>query len=73
MSSSSSSTEGQVEPTDDLPTTPCSVVWSKGHAYVLEGLHGRVRWVGVDDRGRPHSLTNADLKRRGWSRTRRAS
>jgi len=52
----------------ELPTTPCSVVWSKGHAYVLEGNH----WRGVDDRGRPQSLTAADLERRGWSRTRRA-
>jgi len=54
--------------TDELPTTPCSVVWSRGHAYVLEGTH----WMGVDDRGRPQSLTNGDLERRGWSRTRRA-
>ncbi len=68
-----STTERDTESTDDLPTTPCSVVWSKGHAYVLEGLHGRARWVGVDDRGRPLALTNADLERRGWSRTRRAS
>jgi hypothetical protein len=67
-----STTGKDTEPTEDLPTTPCSVVWSKGHAYVLEGLHGRVRWVGVDDRGRPLSLTNEDLERRGWSRTRRA-
>jgi hypothetical protein len=52
------------------PTAPCSVVWSGGHAYVLEGDYGRVRWVGVDDRGRPLSLTPADLQRRGWSRTR---
>ncbi|HEV2779315.1 MAG TPA: hypothetical protein VGX25_07920 [Actinophytocola sp.] len=54
----------------NLPTTPCSVVWSGGHAYVLEGRFGRARWVGVDDRGRPQALTNADLQRRGWSRTR---
>jgi hypothetical protein len=59
--------------TDELPTTPHSVVWSRGHAYVLEGLLGRARWVGVDDRGRPLFLTNADLNRRGWSRTRKAS
>jgi hypothetical protein len=51
-----------------LPTAPCSVVWSKGHAYVLEGF--RARWVGVDDRGRPQALTGAELQRRGWSRTR---
>ena len=68
-----STTEKDTEPTDDLPTTLCSVVWSRGHAYVLEGLHGRAHWVGVDDRGRPLFLTNADLKRRGWSRTRKAS
>jgi hypothetical protein len=53
---------------DELPTTPCSVVWSRGHAYVLEGTH----WMGMDDRGRPQSLTNDDLVRRGWSRSRRA-
>ncbi|MFI9010739.1 hypothetical protein ACIGNX_26230 [Actinosynnema sp. NPDC053489] len=51
-----------------LPTAPCSVVWSKGHAYVLEGF--RARWVGVDDRGRPQALSGAELQRRGWSRTR---
>jgi hypothetical protein len=55
--------------TQNLPTNPCSVVWSRGHAYVLEGLLGRARWVGVDDRGRPLSLTDADLHRRGWSHT----
>jgi hypothetical protein len=53
-----------------LPTTPSSVVWSKGHPFVLEGTHGRARWVGVDDRGRPQRLTGADLQRRGWSATR---
>ncbi|MBY8851325.1 hypothetical protein [Saccharothrix longispora] len=51
-----------------LPTAPCSVVWSKGHAYVLEGF--RARWVGVDDRGRPQALSGDELQRRGWSRTR---
>jgi hypothetical protein len=55
-----------------LPTTPCSVVWCRGHAYVLEGLAGRARWMGMDERGRPEALTNADLVRRGWSRTRLA-
>ena len=58
---------------DDPPTVPCSVVWSRGHAFVLEGFHGRSRWVGMDDRGRPEALTNTDLRHRGWSRTRRAS
>gem|GEM_PF-5024156 len=53
----------------ELPTDPCSVVWSGGHSYVLEGLHG-ARWVGMDDRGRPRFLTDAELRRRGWSRTR---
>jgi hypothetical protein len=53
-----------------LPTTPCSVVWSRGHAYVLERLSGRARWLGVDDRGRPQALSCADLQRRGWTRTR---
>jgi hypothetical protein len=52
-----------------LPTVPCSVVWSRGHAYVLEAAHGLVRWVGRDDQGRPLTLTHADLERRGWSRT----
>ncbi|MFL6142638.1 MAG: hypothetical protein ACJ72N_12325 [Labedaea sp.] len=55
-----------------LPTVPCSVVWCGRHAFVLEGSAVRPRWMGVDDRGRPQSLTNADLERRGWSRTRRA-
>lgn len=54
----------------ELPTTPCSVVWSRGHSYVLEGSRGRARWVGVDDRGRVRFLTDADLHRRGWSRSR---
>jgi hypothetical protein len=51
-----------------LPTAPCSVVWSRGHAYVLEGF--RARWVGVDDRGRPQALSGSQLQRRGWSHTR---
>ena len=50
-----------------LPTAPCSVVWSRGHCYVREGALGRARWVGVDDRGRPQSLSDGDLRRRGWS------
>ncbi|WP_016698094.1 hypothetical protein [Actinoalloteichus spitiensis] len=54
---------------DTPPTTPFTVVWSRGHAYVLEDAPGRARWVGVDDRGRPLTLTNAQLQRRGWSRT----
>ncbi|HEV7647478.1 MAG TPA: hypothetical protein VGP26_04895 [Actinophytocola sp.] len=54
---------------EDLPTTLCSVVWSRGHAYVREGALGRARWMGVDDRGRPQSLTDADLHLRGWSHT----
>ncbi|TWP52216.1 hypothetical protein FKR81_11625 [Lentzea tibetensis] len=61
-------TEAQPTQGSTLPTAPCSVVWSKGHAYVLEGF--RARWVGVDDRGRPHALSGADLQRRGWTRTR---
>lgn len=51
----------------ELPTTPCSVVWSGGHSYVLEGVGGRSLWAGVDDRGHPRFLTDAELKRRGWS------
>lgn len=54
----------------ELPTTPCSVVWSGGHSYVLEGMGGRAWWAGVDDRGRAQFLTYAELQRRGWSRTR---
>lgn len=54
----------------ELPTMPCSVVWSRGHSFVLEGLGSRARWAGVDDRGRARFLTDADLKRRGWSHTR---
>ncbi|HEY8371695.1 MAG TPA: hypothetical protein VIL00_03030 [Pseudonocardiaceae bacterium] len=54
-----------------LPTVPCSVVWSGGHAYVREGGPGRAHWVGLDGRGRPLVLTDADLLRRGWTRTRR--
>ncbi|HEV3360814.1 MAG TPA: hypothetical protein VG247_28695 [Pseudonocardiaceae bacterium] len=61
------------EPTDgaqrQLPTVPCSVVWSRGHAYVLELVLNRSRWVGVDDRGRAVQYSCADLERRGWSRT----
>ncbi|RKT87784.1 hypothetical protein SAMN05421805_1011036 [Saccharopolyspora antimicrobica] len=53
----------------ELPTAPCSVVWSGGHSYVLEGSAG-ARWAGVDDRGRARFLTDAELRRRGWSRTR---
>jgi hypothetical protein len=45
-------------------------VWSGGHAYVLEGSHGRARWVGVDDRGRPRFYTGDELQLRGWSRSR---
>lgn len=48
-----------------LPTAPFSVVWSRGHCYVREDT--RARWLGVDDRGRPQALTDADLRRRGWS------
>ncbi|WP_158886063.1 hypothetical protein [Amycolatopsis anabasis] len=54
------------------PTMPCTVVWSRGRPYVLEGGSGRPRWMGTDTRGRPEALTRADLQRRGWS-YRRAS
>ncbi|MTD58543.1 hypothetical protein [Amycolatopsis pithecellobii] len=47
------------------PTIPCTVVWSHGRPYVLEP--GDSRWIGTDHRGRPQSLTTADLCRRGWS------
>lgn len=56
-------------PSAKLPTVPCSVVWSRGHAYVLEPVAGRPRWLGMDDRGRAEELSGADLQRRGWSRT----
>lgn len=52
-----------------LPTAPCSVVWSRGHSYVLEPVSGRPRWLGVDDKGRAEELSCADLQRRGWTRT----
>ncbi|MBK0868054.1 hypothetical protein INP57_14625 [Saccharopolyspora sp. HNM0986] len=55
----------------ELPTTPSSVVWSGGHSFVLEGVGGRARWAGVDDRGRARFLTDAELQRRGWSHARR--
>ncbi|RZQ63739.1 hypothetical protein [Amycolatopsis suaedae] len=53
--------------TDLPPTTPCTVVWSLGRPYVLEGGSGRPRWMGTDGRGRPQALTGADLRKRGWS------
>jgi hypothetical protein len=53
--------------TESLPAALCSVVWSQGHCYVREGSLGRSRWVGMDDRGRALSLSDADLQRRGWS------
>ncbi|WP_216204970.1 hypothetical protein [Amycolatopsis aidingensis] len=49
------------------PTTPCTVVWSQGRAYVLENASGRPRWMGTDSHGRPQALTGEDLRRRGWS------
>jgi hypothetical protein len=53
---------------DELPSVPHSVVFSGGHSFVLEETDaGHLRWVGVDDRGRPAYLTDADLRRRGWS------
>ncbi|RJQ81517.1 hypothetical protein D5S17_04770 [Pseudonocardiaceae bacterium YIM PH 21723] len=71
MSTTRSASTMESEPeTVGLPTAPCSVVWSKGHAYVLERRNGRAHWTGVDDRGRPQSLSNADLLRRGWTHTR---
>jgi hypothetical protein len=57
--------------TPRLPTTPFSVVWSGGHSYVLEGpgVLGSGRWVGLDDHGRPLTLSAADLQARGWTFT----
>lgn len=54
----------------ELPTAPSSVVWSCGHSFVREGIGGRARWAGVDDRGRPRFFTDAELRRRGWSHSR---
>lgn len=51
-----------------LPTAQGRVVWCQGHVYVREDA----RWVGVDDKGRPRSLTDAELCSRGWSLTRGA-
>jgi hypothetical protein len=62
-------TPGQTEDGPTLPTAPCSVVWSRGHAYVLESVEGRPKWQGVDDRGRAVQLSCADLQRRGWTRS----
>lgn len=62
--------EAQPQCDDELPTSPCSVVWSRGHAYVLEGF--RARWVGRDDRGRPLALSGAEMRRRGWTLTKTA-
>lgn len=53
----------------ELPTAPSSVVWSGGHAFVLERAGGRARWIGVDDRGRVCLLSAQELERRGWSRS----
>ncbi len=55
-----------------LPTVPCSVVWSGGRAFVLESVSGSARWVGFDAFGRPQSLSNDALERRGWSLNRGA-
>jgi hypothetical protein len=75
MSSQAESEAGSSPETGETPappTTPCSVVWSQGRAYVLEGGSGRPRWMGTDAHGRPQALTGDDLRRRGWS-YRRAS
>ncbi|MGQ0837768.1 hypothetical protein [Actinokineospora sp.] len=50
-----------------LPTAPCSVVWSRGHAFVLEPGRGGARWIGLDGFGRPCALTAEALERQGWS------
>lgn len=49
------------------PTTPCTVVWSRGRPYVLESGSGRPRWMGVDHHGRPQALTGEALRKQGWS------
>ena len=50
-----------------LPTAPCSVVWSRGRAYVLEAVDGYAFWVGFDQYGRPQSLSRSALERQGWT------
>ncbi|CRK56169.1 hypothetical protein [Alloactinosynnema sp. L-07] len=50
-----------------LPTLPCSVVWSRGRAYVLEAVDGYAFWVGFDQYGRPQSLSRSALERQGWT------
>jgi len=70
MSASAEAATPDADAAGELPTTPCSVVWSGGHSFVLEGVGGRARWAGVDDRGRARFLTDADLQRRGWSHSR---
>ncbi|WP_020659843.1 hypothetical protein [Amycolatopsis benzoatilytica] len=52
------------------PTEPCSVVWCGGRPYVLEAGGVSPRWVGTDGRGRPETLSNAQLQIRGWSHRR---
>jgi hypothetical protein len=69
MKTETESPGDQIGAAAGLPTAPCSVVWSRGHAYVLEPVQGRPRWMGVDDRGRPEELSGRDLQRRGWTRT----
>ncbi|WP_239155024.1 hypothetical protein [Amycolatopsis sp. FDAARGOS 1241] len=68
MTAEISETSGNSKATP--PTAPCSVVWCCGRPYVLEGRPGRARWAGTDDRGRPETLSNAELQRRGWSHRR---
>jgi hypothetical protein len=63
----SAQSEPQSAETPIPPTAPCTVVWCDGKPYVLEGASARPRWVGTDRRGRPQTLTRADLQRRGWS------
>lgn len=50
-----------------LPTLPCSVVWSRGRAYVLEAVDGNAFWVGFDRYGRLRSLSRSALERQGWT------
>lgn len=53
-----------------LPVTPCSVVWSGGHPWVLDGEPGIPsprRWVGLDDAGTPQVRTAAAMRAHGFS------
>lgn len=57
----------------DLPTTPCSVIWSDGHPFVLDGEPGISpiiaprRWVGLSVVDQPLVLTADEMRDYGFS------